>query len=196
MLLAGLLGALLLRVPPVTAVFCNATAWSALCPAMPSSPKTEAVCFACCQAHKDELIAMGCFGPRPGYNYSWADHCAARPPPKPPPPCTICRDGCVTCLPAAGPFTLSRASGMGKPFDGLGAISGGGATSRLLRDYPSPQREQLLDYLFKPSFGASLQILKVEIVRSCTSALPFCCPALLPCPSPRDDAMTTAGGRH
>ena len=33
----------------------------------------------------------------------------------------------------------------------------------LLRDYPSPQREQILDYLFKPNFGANLHILKVEI---------------------------------
>ncbi|CAE8624763.1 unnamed protein product, partial [Polarella glacialis] len=50
-----------------------------------------------------------------------------------------------------------------QPFDGIGAISGGGATSRLLVDYPEPQRSQVLDYLFKPNYGASLQILKVEI---------------------------------
>ena len=54
---------------------------------------------------------------------------------------------------------------LGRAFDGLGAISGGGATSRLLVDYPAAQQEQILDYLFKPNFGASLQILKVEIVR-------------------------------
>ncbi|MGC0318422.1 RICIN domain-containing protein [Kitasatospora acidiphila] len=51
----------------------------------------------------------------------------------------------------------------GRTFDGLGAISGGGATSRLLVDYPEPQRSQILDYLFKPGYGASLQMLKVEI---------------------------------
>ncbi|WP_189270774.1 RICIN domain-containing protein, partial [Kitasatospora griseola] len=51
----------------------------------------------------------------------------------------------------------------GRTFDGLGAISGGGATSRLLVDYPEPQRSQVLDYLFKPGYGASLQTLKVEI---------------------------------
>jgi galactosylceramidase len=33
----------------------------------------------------------------------------------------------------------------------------------LLWDYPEPQRAQILDYLFKPSFGAALSILKVEI---------------------------------
>src|SRR5256714_11798213 len=51
----------------------------------------------------------------------------------------------------------------GRTFDGVGAISGGGGNSRLLVDYPEPQRSQVLDYLFKPGVGASLQILKVEI---------------------------------
>ena len=41
--------------------------------------------------------------------------------------------------------------------------SGGGATSVFLPYYPEPQRSQILDYLFKPNFGASLHILKVEI---------------------------------
>lgn len=51
----------------------------------------------------------------------------------------------------------------GRTFQGVGAISGGGGTSRLLVDYPEPQRSQVLDYLFRPGYGASLQILKVEI---------------------------------
>src|SRR5690348_16874333 len=51
----------------------------------------------------------------------------------------------------------------GLVFDGVGAISGGGGNSRLLIDYPEPQRSQLLDYLFKPGYGADLQILKIEI---------------------------------
>src|SRR5439155_18461646 len=50
----------------------------------------------------------------------------------------------------------------GRVFDGVGAISGGG-NSRLLIDYPKKQRDEILDYLFKPGYGASLQILKVEI---------------------------------
>jgi O-glycosyl hydrolase len=50
----------------------------------------------------------------------------------------------------------------GRQFDGVGAISAG-ASSRLLYDYPEPERSQILDYLFKPHYGASLQILKVEI---------------------------------
>ncbi|MER5638895.1 ricin-type beta-trefoil lectin domain protein [Kitasatospora sp. NPDC002227] len=54
-------------------------------------------------------------------------------------------------------------SSPGLTFDGVGAISGGGGNSRLLVDYPEPQRSQLLDYLFKPGYGASLQVLKLEI---------------------------------
>ncbi len=53
-------------------------------------------------------------------------------------------------------------NGKGRVFDGLGAVSAG-ASSRLLIDYPEPQRSQILDYLFKPGYGAALQHLKVEI---------------------------------
>ncbi len=51
----------------------------------------------------------------------------------------------------------------GKIFDGIGAVSGGGATSVLLKDYPEPQRSQILDLLFKPKFGASISALMVEV---------------------------------
>jgi len=54
-------------------------------------------------------------------------------------------------------------SAAGRVFDGVGGLSGGGGTSRLLWDYPSEKRDEILDYLFKPNCGASLQILKVEI---------------------------------
>ena len=54
-------------------------------------------------------------------------------------------------------------AGSGKTFDGIGAASGGGGVSRLLINYPEPQRSQILDYLFKPDYGASLQLLKIEI---------------------------------
>ncbi|GAA1899814.1 ricin-type beta-trefoil lectin domain protein [Streptantibioticus ferralitis] len=53
--------------------------------------------------------------------------------------------------------------GTGRTFDGVGAISGGGGNTRLLTDYPPKQRGEILDYLFKPGYGAALQILKVEI---------------------------------
>src|ERR1700748_361646 len=53
-------------------------------------------------------------------------------------------------------------SSKGKIFDGIGALSAG-ASSRLLVDYQEPYRSQILDYLFKPGYGAALQHLKVEI---------------------------------
>jgi hypothetical protein len=51
----------------------------------------------------------------------------------------------------------------GPAFQGIGAISGGGGNSRLLIDYPPRERAQILNYLFSPHFGASLQMLKLEI---------------------------------
>jgi O-glycosyl hydrolase len=59
-------------------------------------------------------------------------------------------------------ITINGTAG-GRVFDGVGAISGGGGNSRLLVDYPEPQRSQLLDYLFKPGYGAAVQLLKIEI---------------------------------
>ena len=53
-------------------------------------------------------------------------------------------------------------SGKGRIFEGIGGVSAG-ASSRLLIDYAEPQRSQILDYLFKPNYGASLQHLKVEV---------------------------------
>ncbi|KAF0095118.1 MAG: Galactosylceramidase [Puniceicoccaceae bacterium 5H] len=51
----------------------------------------------------------------------------------------------------------------GKRFDGIGIVNGGGGTSVLLKDYPEPQRGQILDLVFKPKFGASVSTLLVEI---------------------------------
>lgn len=68
----------------------------------------------------------------------------------------------------AGPATASEFTitvdgrSKGRVWEGVGALSAG-ASSRLLYDYPEPQRSQILDYLFKPNFGASLHHLKVEI---------------------------------
>jgi galactosylceramidase len=53
--------------------------------------------------------------------------------------------------------------GDGKMFEGIGAVDGGGATSVLLKDYPEPQRSQILDLVFKPKFAASVSALLVEI---------------------------------
>ena len=67
--------------------------------------------------------------------------------------------------PGAAPLTRVTLDGSmpGRTFDGLGAISGGGGNSRLLIDYPPRERARILDLLFKPDVGASLQLLKVEI---------------------------------
>ncbi|XP_046334145.2 galactocerebrosidase-like [Haliotis rufescens] len=60
-------------------------------------------------------------------------------------------------------YVIDNTGGLGRQFDGFGAISGGGATSKLLVNYPEKLRNDILDLLFKPNYGASLDILKVEI---------------------------------
>jgi galactosylceramidase len=66
--------------------------------------------------------------------------------------------------PARGEQTITLdGTREGRTFEGIGAVSGGGATSRFLIEYPEPQRSQILDYLFKPNFGAALQVLYVEM---------------------------------
>ncbi len=55
-----------------------------------------------------------------------------------------------------------RGSDPGQAFAGIGAVSAG-ASTRLLVDYPEPYRCDILDFLFKPDFGAGFQHLKVEI---------------------------------
>ena len=72
----------------------------------------------------------------------------------------------LLCLSVSGVSAASyplSVRGLGRRFDGIGGLSGGGATSRLLPDYKEPQRSDILDYLFTPGVGASLHILKVEI---------------------------------
>lgn len=54
------------------------------------------------------------------------------------------------------------ANDSGRVFEGIGAVSAG-ASSRALVDYPEKQRSEVLDFLFKPKFGAGFQHLKVEI---------------------------------
>ena len=70
--------------------------------------------------------------------------------------------GAVT---AAAPVRVVelRGDAGGRRFDGVGVVNGGGATSVLLKDYPEPQRSQILDLIFKPKFGASVSALLVEI---------------------------------
>lgn len=62
---------------------------------------------------------------------------------------------------AKEPITLDKNSAT-RVFEGIGILSAG-ASSRLLIDYPEKQRSEILDYLFKPNFGAAIHHLKVEI---------------------------------
>ena len=55
-----------------------------------------------------------------------------------------------------------KGSDTGQTFQGVGAVSAG-ASTRLLYDYAEPYRSDVLDFLFKPGFGAGFQHLKVEI---------------------------------
>lgn len=54
-------------------------------------------------------------------------------------------------------------SNLGQAYEGIGALSGGGGVTRLLVDYDPRVASDILDLLFKPKAGASLQIIKVEI---------------------------------
>lgn len=61
------------------------------------------------------------------------------------------------------PVVQLKGDAGGRRFDGIGVVNGGGATSVLLKDYPEPQRSQILDLVYKPKFGASVSALLVEI---------------------------------
>ncbi|GAA4341184.1 ricin-type beta-trefoil lectin domain protein [Mucilaginibacter gynuensis] len=55
-----------------------------------------------------------------------------------------------------------NANNKGRVFEGIGAVSAGASTRNLV-DYPEKQRSEVLDFLFRPKFGAGFQHLKVEI---------------------------------
>ena len=62
---------------------------------------------------------------------------------------------------ATSTYAVSSAGGLGRRFDGIGALSAG--RCGMFADYSAVWYNQIMDYLFLPGFGASLQILKVEI---------------------------------
>lgn len=65
---------------------------------------------------------------------------------------------------SSAPQTVTvRGDRGGVRFDGIGLVNSGGATAVLLKDYPEPQRSQILDLVFKPKFGASISALLAEI---------------------------------
>lgn len=105
-------------------------------------------------------------GPNFGFQLWVKISIASGPSPPPPPPPTP-----PTPSPSPpGPSLPIRVDGHAHylEFDGIGLLSAGGS-SRYLHDYPQKQRDEILDYLFKPNFGASLDMLKVEIGGDCQS---------------------------
>ena len=62
-------------------------------------------------------------------------------------------------VPVVQKLSLSDLKPM-QTYDGLGAVF---SYEKLFYDYPEKERNDILDYLFKPGYGASMQILKVEI---------------------------------
>jgi hypothetical protein len=81
-----------------------------------------------------------------------------------------CAVSALASLPPASADTATttttiRVNGSGGDlvYDGVGAVLGGGGNARYLADYPPRQRDQIMDYLFKPGYGAQLQILKLEV---------------------------------
>jgi hypothetical protein len=84
---------------------------------------------------------------------------------RPAPASGAAADQPATLAPGGLPVTRITVNGRdgSRVYDGVGAVLGGGGNARYLMDYPARQRGQILDYLFKPGYGAALQILKLEI---------------------------------
>ena len=61
-------------------------------------------------------------------------------------------NGCTFCVLAVN-YPTDDSISFGRQFDGIGALGGGGGTSKLLVNYPEKYRNGILDYLFKPNFG-------------------------------------------
>jgi galactosylceramidase len=70
---------------------------------------------------------------------------------------------CLLALNVKAQTTIRlSAEDKGRTFEGIGAVSAGASTRNLV-DYPEKERKEILDFLFKPKFGAGFQHLKVEI---------------------------------
>lgn len=61
-------------------------------------------------------------------------------------------------------YVVDDADGLGLRWEGVGAISGGGATSKLLRDYNPKVASDILDYLFLPQVGRAALPLTAWVV--------------------------------
>ena len=84
---------------------------------------------------------------------------------------------------SAVPVLAVAGSATGRRYDGLGGLSGGGATSAYLMAYPPKQRSDILDALFLPGGPGSLSILKVEVrCQRCRYRMILTCSADAPLP--------------
>ena len=117
----------------------------------PKCPKACPFCTNNCELHR---AAGPYLRPDADTNTSTVGWLPGTPPPK---------DSLPVDKIVAAVYQLSAEEGLGLQWEGVGAISGGGATSKLLMDYDAAVASDILDYLFTPSFGLSLQILKVEV---------------------------------
>jgi hypothetical protein len=79
----------------------------------------------------------------------------------------LCAALWLTSLARGGtlPTTQIDVNGNGgdRVYAGVGAILGGGGTAPYLSEYPAGERKRILRYLFEPGYGASLQLLKLEV---------------------------------
>jgi galactosylceramidase len=55
---------------------------------------------------------------------------------------------------------VDDSQGLGLRWEGVGAISGGGATSKLLMDYDPAVVSDILDFMFLPDFGLDLHVAR------------------------------------
>jgi len=69
----------------------------------------------------------------------------------------------ITNIATAQDTLFIDGKGTGRIFDGICGVNAGGGVGRLLMNYPEPQRNEILDFLFKPNYGASFQGYKAEI---------------------------------
>ncbi|ARN57861.1 discoidin domain-containing protein [Sedimentisphaera salicampi] len=81
--------------------------------------------------------------------------------------CALLLTALIGSVSASTQITLDS-SDAGRRYDGIGVVSAGG-NARLFDDYQEPYKSDVLDLLFKPKFGASLQVFKAEIGGSTSS---------------------------
>ena len=99
-----------------------------------------------------------------------------------------------TSASSAGNDVSVDPAGAGLPYDGHGGLSAG-ASSRLLYDYAEDTRSEILDYLYKPKFGANLHICKVEIGGDTQSTDVRPPRSQRRCSAPNADRLIVVGGR-